>query len=307
MPKLTFLTLAERVLQLERRPLNAEEIWEAAVRHGLDKELNSSGKTPIASVGARLYVDAKQPESDFYKEGSRPVRFFLKSLQAKFDVEKLTEEPIIPEKPRPTYSERDLHPHLVYFASTNLNAYCKTISHSRSDKKEYGEWVHPDLVACYFPIDVLRPEVVEFTSAIGTVAIKLFSFELKRVLNFSNLREAFFQAVSNSSWANEGYLVAAEISVAEDFQDELKRLTTSFGIGVIQLDVTDPDASEILYPARSRENLDIDAMDKLAMNSDFLSFLKRVRADLTTKEIRAEWFDPVLKPEDLTAAIRKAK
>jgi hypothetical protein len=29
--------------------------------------------------------------------------------------------------------------------------------------------------------------------------------------NRSNVRECFFQAVSNSSWANFGYLVAAEI------------------------------------------------------------------------------------------------
>jgi hypothetical protein len=33
---------------------------------------------------------------------------------------------------------------------------------------------------------------------------------MKKELNFSNLRESYFQAVSNSSWANEGYLVTAE-------------------------------------------------------------------------------------------------
>jgi uncharacterized protein len=32
----------------------------------------------------------------------------------------------------------------------------------------------------------------------------------------SNLREVFFQAVSNSSWANEGYLEAAEIDTANE-------------------------------------------------------------------------------------------
>ena len=121
----------------------------------------------------------------------------------------------------------------------------------QNQKKEYGEWVHPDIVGCYFPYNDWRPEVVAISSSFGNTAIKLYSFELKLELRFGNLRESFFQAVSNSSWANEGYLVAATIEDDNDFVDELKRLTTSFGIGVISLDVEDPDSAEILFPAKS--------------------------------------------------------
>lgn len=35
---------------------------------------------------------------------------------------------------------------------------------------------------------------------------KLWSFEVKLLINRSNVRECFFQVVSNSSWANFGYL-----------------------------------------------------------------------------------------------------
>ena len=42
-------------------------------------------------------------------------------------------------------------------------------------------------------------------------SFKLSSHELKIKLTFSNLSEYNFQAASNSSWANEGYLVALEI------------------------------------------------------------------------------------------------
>jgi hypothetical protein len=77
----------------------------------------------------------------------------------------------------------------------------------------------------------------------------VFSFELKKSLSFGNLREAFFQAVSNSSWANEGYLVAAEISQDEDFLSELRRLSSSFGIGVVQL--ADSDESGHLFQSIS--------------------------------------------------------
>ena len=58
---------------------------------------------------------------------------------------------------------------------------------------------------------------------------------MKKTLNFTNLREYYFQAVSNSSWANEGYIVALGIDEDDSFLAELKRLNNAFGIGVIKL------------------------------------------------------------------------
>jgi hypothetical protein len=179
-----------------------------------------------------------------------------------------------------------------------LKAYVKTISHPRS-KREYSEWLHPDIVGCYFPIGEWKDSVIEFGATIASTSIKLFSFELKRELNFSNLRESFFQAVSNSSWAHEGYLVAAEIDTTDDFLDELKRLTTSFGIGVIQFNLTDPDSSELLFPAQPKEVLDWDTINKLTINSDFDDFLKRITSDKKIKEIRKESYEKILDKGDL--------
>jgi len=179
------------------------------------------------------------------------------------------------------------------------------IQHSRSDKKEFGEWIHPDMVGCYFPIDDWKPEVVEFSASIGSMAIKLFSFEIKKELAFGNLRESFFQAVSNSSWSHEGYLVAAEISVDEDFHAELRRLSSSFGIGVIKINVEEPDSSEILFPARTSENLDWDTINKLTMNPDFRDFLKRIKIDILSKEIRKEKYNKVCNQDELVKIIKK--
>lgn len=68
---------------------------------------------------------------------------------------------------------------------------------------------------------------------------KVFSFEMKQKLDLGNLRSEYFQAVSNSSWANEGYLVAPIITTEnEDFMSELTLLNNSFGIGVIKLNIT---------------------------------------------------------------------
>jgi hypothetical protein len=149
--------------------------------------------------------------------------------------------------------------------------------------------------------------VLDLSAATGSIAVKLYSFEIKKQLSFSNLREAFFQAVSNSSWAHESYLVSADISTDEDFIAELRRLSASFGIGVIQLEIDDPDSSEVLIPARERAALDWDTLNKLAMNKDVQDLLTRIKNDLWTKEIIKEKYDKVLQREDLVKSIRRKK
>jgi len=161
------------------------------------------------------------------------------------------------------------------------------------------------MVGCYFPLEDWNPEVVDFSSQIGNIAIKLFSFEIKRELNYGNIREAFFQAVSNSSWANSGYLVSAIILNDDDFLDELRRLSSSFGIGVIKLDIEDPDSSDIIFPAREKELLDWDTINKMTMNPDFTSFVKRIKIDIQSKEIRKEKYDKIIDKEVLVKTIKK--
>lgn len=90
--------------------------------------------------------------------------------------------------------------------------------------------------------------------------VALYSYELKRTIeNDHQLKEYFFQALSNSSWANYGYLVAFEIN--EDVMEEMERLNRAFGIGVIKLSPYTDDTKE-LFPARKNE-LDYYTIDKL--------------------------------------------
>lgn len=55
----SFLTLAKDVLEKENIPLSIEEIWETGKELGLLENLTSSGKTPIRTLSARIYVDIK--------------------------------------------------------------------------------------------------------------------------------------------------------------------------------------------------------------------------------------------------------
>ena len=102
------------------------------------------------------------------------------------------------------------------------------------------------MVGFYFPVDDWRPAVIEFNRLSDKNALRLYSFEIKKTLTKGNYRESFFQAVSNSSWAHEGYLVAAEVLQDDEFLAELERLASSFGIGIIQLNLSDIDDSRVL-------------------------------------------------------------
>lgn len=305
MTKLTFLELAKKVLFEAQRPLSPSEIWGISVTKKYVALLKArQGKTPAATLYASIFNDARDnPNSIFVKIGSRPARYFLKELADKTSQKELEKAAAVdaPALTKRIFTELQLHPFLARFAYAQFGANCKTINHATSTKKEFGAWVHPDLIGIFYPD--WKEEVRSLSQITGGMPIKLFSFEVKKELSFSNLREAFFQAVSNSSWAHEGYLVAAEISEDEDFRSELRRLSASFGIGIIQLDIEDPDSSSVYVPARARDELDWDALDKVAMNKDVKGLLTRIRNDLQTKEVRKEEYDQVLEPEALLKSI----
>jgi len=311
--KLSFLKLAENVIREENKPLSADEIWAIAEEKGYAALTGTTGKTPKATLAALLYVDTKDnPNSLFQRIGTRPVKFGLHKTPPgpEPDERATTAKTGLGKAKKTDYDEADLVPFLTYFAYARLKAYTKTIRHETSKKGKQGEteWLHPDVVGCYLPIGEWDEAVIEISEKNNQPIIKFFSFELKKAVDFGNLREAFFQAVSNSSWANEGYLVAAEISDDPVFRDELKRLTNSFGIGVIKLDINDADNSHILLPANTKPNIDVLTVNVLAeKNKGFKEFLKRVSIDAGSKEIRGEWYNDIKKASEIFKEFKKTR
>jgi len=302
----SFLDLAYDVLKTATQPLTYQEVWQTGKEKGLTDKIKTSGKTPWQSLGAQLYVEVRDNEgSRFMKVGKRPARFFLKDRATELPadaVAKIEKEEAKKKEKKTEYRERDLHPLLTYFAYANptfnrgRSIFTKTIFHEKSQRSGYNEWIHPDIVGFYLPLDDWRPDVIEFNRLSDNNSLRLFSFEMKKSLTKGNYREAYFQAVSNSSWAHEGYLVAAEILQDDEFLAELERLASSFGIGIIHLDPADIDSSSILYPARGRDTLDWETINKLCeQNLDFEKFLQDVKIDFESKRIHRSEFDEVVK------------
>jgi hypothetical protein len=186
------------------------------------------------------------------------------------------------ERKSKTFSERDLHKLLsTYLHSTSIDS--KTIFHEQSNGSDSNQiWTHPDMVGVKF-LNLQTKASQNFLKSINRLeSIKVSSYELKKEINSdSELKKAFFQAVSNSSWANYGYLVAFEIS--DSLLEEIERLNQSFGIGIIELK-SNPYQSKVLFQAKYRD-LDFMTIDKLCkINNDFSKFIEQVEKLITAKE-----------------------
>ncbi|WP_120874815.1 HTH domain-containing protein [Helicobacter pylori] len=315
---MTYIELSKKVLEQAERPLKPKEIWERACEMGLDKECNG-GKILRHSLGSMLSQDKKQ----FYviNREEEPFRYWLKSREREFPPQKTpdakeeddeqSECSGTAKKQKNSFYERDLHPLLVKFLDKdpNFKLLCKTIRHEECKKGKGGEceWNYPDIVGVYFPYNKYKGETLKFLHHTGQEKHKLFSFELKKELSFSNLKESYFQAVSNSTWANEGYLVVKNIK--EDVLDELRRLNQSFGIGVIKLE-SEISNSKILLPAKERE-IDIPTLNMLIEQSpkDFEPFMekinKQIEKGLDTAVDMGNFFDEVLDDEAMQKYIEK--
>ena len=289
----SFLEIAERALNETGRPMSASEIWKLA--ENKKWKTDSAGKTPWATIAAQIYVSIKNnPQTPFQQVSKRPTRFALTPWGEATEriVSELNSNAL--EEENTPLKERELHPVLskFVFSHPHFRAYVKTIYHEISVKPTKGKnrWLHPDLVGVRFNFDEYTEETVNLQKLMAIADCYLFSFELKVNLHFGNLREAFFQAVSNSSWANEGYLVAVNFQEDPDLMNELARLNKAFGIGILKLDPAKPEESEILFQSNPKFELDFDTIDRLAEdNGNFKDFLKNIAEDVKLGKVKSEY------------------
>lgn len=302
----TFLDFAKDVLKNSQKPLTFMEIWKVGIEKGLDKNIvNNTSKTPWQTLGVRLYTDIKREDSIFYVYSKKPTLFWLKDK--KFIESKLLDSINLDTKDtqKDKFNERDLHPLLVKFANTEFNAYCKTIYHEKSKRSIGGKdkWIHPDIVGVHFAfMDDYRPETLEIMKGVEN-EFELFSFELKIRLDWSNYKESYFQAVSNSSWANQGYLVIFE-KIDDELLKELGRLNNSFGIGVIDLS---NEIDKVVLESEERE-IDFETLDMLVeKNENFKEFIQAVNKDKNSDKHRIglRFYDKVLDDEAMEKHIKE--
>ncbi|GAA7700152.1 COG2958 family protein [Helicobacter pylori] len=299
--------IVQSVLEAIKEPIKVTEIYHKAKELFEKGEIESMfdyrGNTPDQSISAAIYTALnKGEELPFLKVQEKPTLIALKSAAKELDLN--AEKPSAPGVK--IAHERGLHSFLTYMAinNENLKCYTKTIFHEESSKSPKGtdRWLYPDMVGVRFlHAELSNENLIAFSKKFDTLPVKLVSFELKKEISVNNCRECYFQAISNSSWANEGYLVGHHINTHNpQLMDLLKRLHASFGIGVIDLR-TDEDKSTILLNAKYKEKIDYTvALELSDKNEKFSGFLKSVvDYDPNHQHRYKDEFDEVKKKEEL--------
>jgi uncharacterized protein len=288
--KLSAKEIAQRIF--DRFPGECEEKRRNSRQNlSRDSDLIQQISAEIAANRPKI----QRQDSNVKTTETRPIKYYYSTVSDVDEVtraEVATPTAINAAQPVIRRSEADLYPLLSIFIHSQQSVFPKRIDDrvsSNSRGPNGNRWLFPDVVG-------MEDFGVDWTEAIkkcvreyGDRRVRLWSFEVKILLNRSNVREAWFQTVSNSSWANFGYLVACEI--ATDAIKELRMLSAAHGIGVIRLDADNPAESEIIIPAREKNEVDWDTCNRLVEeNRDFKGFVDSIRHFHQTGDIKeSDW------------------
>ena len=273
-----------KVLEEQKSALTYMEVHDKINEHNYVDWSNA--KTPSDTIAAQLGHFIRKNDTRVKRvKGKKGFEYYLSKYENELNLFEIIEKETETKKVKKSkvYQERDLHRLLSSYLKSQ-DTYSKTIFHEKSanSRDDHQKWIHPDMIGINF-LNLKNKSSNSLMKVINkSDAFDLISYEIKKEIKSDyELKKCFFQAVSNSSWANYGYLVAFDIS--KNLLDEMERLSQSFGIGIIELSAN-PYESKILFSANLKE-LDYKTIDKLCeINKDFEKFIKQTETMLTAPD-----------------------
>ncbi len=295
--KFTTRQIAEWIFQTYPEECRQKQQRSKAEVSPLNTDLAVIGQiaAEISSQGQRL----QQKHLYIKTTEGRPRKYYYTSQTDRDEIAtaetgKEDRKPVASVEQATSINEHALYPKLSEYLFSELGVHSKRINEKKSSNNRGpggNKWLYPDLVGMEDLSREWHQEIRDCVKQYADRKTKLWSFEVKLLVNRSNVREVFFQTVSNSSWANLGYLVAAEIEGRETIK-ELLMLTSLHGIGLIRLNAENPTESEILIPAKERSEVDWNTANRLVKeNRDFLDYIELVRQFYQTGNPRVKDWD----------------
>jgi len=308
---LSALTQSQKIIRfLQGRPLekfNARQIAEAITQiyaeDYREKRQNprfENDKAFIAQIVAEIGATKERVVKDnphvLWQDKPRPRVYWYDPTPSSAAMT------LADEDEEKSFCEHDLYPILMGYLKSEFKLYCQRIDEKRSTNSRGAggnQWLHPDIVAMQ-AVDQGWHELVRSCVQQGVEQrVRLWSFEVKKELTSSNARKSFFQAVSNSSWANEGYLVATAIA-SSAVEQELRMLSALHGIGVIVLNPENPSESDMVLPAQPRPSVDWQSINRIVVeNTDFKDYIELVSMYYQTGIIRAKDWNKICNPSPI--------
>jgi hypothetical protein len=271
----------------KRRAYEAKNAGKS-VAYQIEREIYAR-RQAIVDADAAINIDASE-RMLFFAEASETAEATLGSGTSRLAVVLDTTSPAPAveregEAAAIDRAEADLYPVLQTFLLERESVVTQRIREQTSSNRRgrYGnKWLHPDVVGMHAPGRDWLEVVRRCSRELPTRKAKLVAVEVKRMLSAGDVRQHFFQTVSNSTWANRAYLAACVIR-GEDTWRELETLCSAHGIGYIRIDPDDPDGCRILIPARERDEVDWASTNRIAAeNADFREYLQNVLNYLQT-------------------------
>ena len=214
-------------------------------------------------------IETEETKIDLINQVSREIQGSIEKIQKKYQVvktnkkvkprtffyselidEKIEDKRHLSETEKTLSSaeeedERDLEKKLyqplqnfLYYHSS-YRVYSRFMPHAGNREQSSGINRHllPDLVGVQDFGEDWDDSVKKCVAQGNHSRIKFWSLEVKREITKSNIRESFYEAASNSSWANFAYLAAPEIPQQDEvLEKELRLLCNMHGIGFIVID-----------------------------------------------------------------------
>ncbi len=232
----------------------------------------SSENSVRSQVAAEIYTDKEYlKDQGFTVTAGRPQKFSWLGDSS---------QPVIaPKSDAKGQSEREENlyaPFVEYLKHEHGVEGMRIREGTGSNNKGPGgnKWLYPDIVGYQDLRKKFNKKVAKLASEYGDEKLRFWSFEIKKDLTRGNVREYFFQAVSNSSWADYGYLVATNIP--DNVMDELKILTARHGIGVINFDPDNFANSIVVFQAELNMQADFATINRIACEGgDFMLFVDK--------------------------------
>jgi hypothetical protein len=264
----TFREIAEAIVEL-----HPEEARNKRETSTVDLSDNALVLQVQAQIGAAWRAIEKKHDQIVVVAG-RPMKFYWTNESIDYSDEESLKEQTFLGLPR--LAEKELYPALKTYLETEKSVFSMRIDEKRSSSKGgsgSSHWLHPDLVGISLLSREWGKESQQLSKYYINELIKVWSFEVKVHLSIANVRSSFFQTVSNSSWANYGYLVAE--SIDQRALEEIEILSNDHGIGLIILNLEDLSQSTVMLQAREKPNLSWSSINRLAKeNKDFSEFLR---------------------------------
>jgi uncharacterized protein len=286
--KFTPIQIAEWLVKTY--PEEVKKKAERSKNETLNNITDSSGKDKmmlgiLSGEMHKNWFKSIQKQEPNIKREEYPCRYYYTKETEQVEREYTEKEPNIKEK--------EIYPKLSDFLLQELGVHSKIINDKCSSNYKGtngNKWLHPDLVGMEYLTKDWALAIKDCVQQFADKKAKLWSFEVKVVIDSANVRQSFFQALSNSSWANYGYLVASSLVEGKGGSTlrELEILAARHGIGFILLNIKDQvEKGRILIPAKERLEIDWDMANRLVKeNKGFESFIGEVRDFCMTGKTR---------------------